>query len=130
MKQKLPRVLFIKTENISVSNTPAQKRRRILPEYAFRKRFEKREEPDGAVPPVGFENRSGAFGARGPRRSPAGIHGEAKGSEVTSVLTVLFRVGWWSRWSPACTVSTVALAPADGVSDEGGARRRGLKWLN
>src|SRR4051812_12001908 len=56
MKQKLSRVLFIKTENASVSNTPAQRRRRILPECAFRKRFEKREKPDGAVPPVGFEN--------------------------------------------------------------------------
>src|SRR3954465_3880337 len=56
MKQKLPRVLFIKTENASVSITPAQSGKRIFPECAFRKRFEKREKPDGAVPPIGFEN--------------------------------------------------------------------------
>src|SRR4051812_33652604 len=75
MKQKLPRVVFIKIENVSVSNTPAQKRRRILPECAFRKRFKKREKPDGAVPPVGFENgrrfwrqRAAAIAGGDPRR--------------------------------------------------------------
>src|SRR3954463_3577076 len=79
----------------------------------------------GRSHPSGLKT-NGAFGAREPRRSPATIHGEAEGSEVTSVLKALLRVGWWSSWSPACTVSTMALAPADGGSDEDGAHWREL----
>ena len=56
MKQKVSRVHFIKSENVLVKNTPAQRGRRILPKGVFRKRFEKREKADGEVPPVGFEN--------------------------------------------------------------------------
>src|SRR4051812_34527362 len=106
MKQKLLRVLFIKAENVSDSNMPAQRRRRILPDYAFRKRFEKERNLTGWSHPSGLKT-NGAYGARELRRSPAAIHGEAEGSEVTSMLRVLLRVGWWSSWSPACTVSTV-----------------------
>src|SRR3954465_6320549 len=69
---------------------------------------------------------SGLAGARGPRWSPAAIHGEVGRSEVTSVLRVPFRVGWWSRWLPGSTTSAVAPAPADGGSGVVGGRRREL----
>jgi len=40
MKQKSSRVLTEKTENGSIGNAQAQRRKRILPEGAKRKRFE------------------------------------------------------------------------------------------
>ena len=90
-------------------------------------------EADRRVPPVRFKYSNGAAefaGAREPRWSPAAIHGEAGGSEGTSVLRVPFRVGWWWWWSPASTTSTVSLAPADGGSGGCGLRRRGLQRSN
>src|SRR4051812_7997054 len=130
MKQKLSRVLFIKTENTSVPNTPVERRKRILPEGVCRKRFKKNKTLTGWTHPSGLKTEAEVFGARGPRRSPAAIHGEAGGSEGTSVLRAPFRVGWWWWWSSASTTSTVAPAPANGGSGVDGARRRGLQALN
>ena len=62
MKQKSSRVLTEKTENASAGNAQAQRRRRILPEGANRKRFaNKRTEADMQGPHVRFER---------PRRRP------------------------------------------------------------
>ena len=64
-------------------------------------------------------------GARELLWSPAAIHGEAWGSEVTNVLTVSFRNGGWWCWSPVSSTSTAVSTPADGGSGVDGARRRG-----
>ena len=134
MKQRRSRGLFEKAENASVRNTPAQRGKHTLPEGAFRKWFEgKEKEADGGVPPVRFKCSNGAAefaGAREPRWSPAAIHGEAGGSEGTSVLRAPFRVDWWWWWLPVSTTSTASFAPADGGSGGRGARRRGLQRLN
>src|SRR3954469_11051927 len=68
MKQKLPRVLFIKTENASVPNTPAQRRKRILPEGVFRKRFENNRNLTGRSHPSGLRQRAAAIAGGDPRR--------------------------------------------------------------
>ena len=103
-------------------------RRRTLPEGAFRKRFGKRENTVEGVPLVRFKFSKGEtklVGAREPRWSPAAIHGEAGGSEGTSVLRAPFRVGGWWTWPSESTTSTATLSPADGGSGEGGT----LRWL-
>ena len=78
------------------SDYASPKRKRILPEGASRKRFERESrEANGGVPLVRFKCSNGAAefaGAREPRWSPAAIHGEAERSESTSVLRVPFRV--------------------------------------
>ena len=56
MKQKSSRVLTEKTENASVGNAQAQRRKRILPKGANRKRFaNKRTEADTRGPHVRFK---------------------------------------------------------------------------
>ena len=73
---------------------------------------------------------TGLDGARELRWSPTAIHGEAGGSGVTFEISAPFRVcGWW-WWSPKSTVSTAALAPADGGSGGRGPRRRVLRRAN
>ena len=61
MKQKRNRDLTEKTENASVGNAQAQRRKRILPEGANRKWFaNKRTEVDTRGPHVRFEKLAGA----------------------------------------------------------------------
>ena len=80
---------------------------------------------------LNFQTReTGRDGAREMRWSPAAIHGEAGGSDGTFVISAPFRVGGWWWWSPASTVSTAALAPADGGSGSRGSRRRELRGSN
>ena len=95
MKQKSSRVLTEKTENASVGNAQAQRRKRILPEGANRKWFaNKRTEADTRGPHVRFEKLAGA---RRLRWMPASNHGELGGSEGTKSFSVSFRVGgWWT----------------------------------
>ena len=60
MKQKTSRGSLIKTENVPVLNTPAQRGKRILPEGASRKRFNREgREADGGVPLVRFKLSNG-----------------------------------------------------------------------
>ena len=122
MKQKSSRVLTEKTENASAGNAQAQRRRRILPEGANRKRFtNKRTEADTRGPHFRFEKLAGA---RRLRWTPASNHGESGRSESTKRFSVSFRVvGWWT-WSSESTTSTATLSPADGGSGDGGE----LRW--
>ena len=122
MKQKSSRVLTEKTENASAGNAQAQRRRRILPEGANRKRFaNKRTEADMRGPHVRFEKLAGA---RRLRWTPASNHGELGETEGTKSFSVFFRVGgWWTR-PTGSTTSTATLSPADGGSGEDGE----LRW--
>ena len=122
MKQKSSRVLTKKTENASVGNAQAQRRKRILPEGANRKRFaNKRTEADMRGPHVRFEKLAGA---RRLRWTPASNHGELGETEGTKSFSVFFRVGgWWTR-PTGSTTSTATLSPADGGSGEDGE----LRW--
>ena len=122
MKQKSSRVLTEKTENASAGNAQAQRRKRILPEGANRKRFaNKRTEADTRGPHVRFEKLAGA---RRLRWSPALNHGETGRSECTKSFSVSFRVGgWWTRPTEG-TTSTATLSSADGGSGDGGE----LRW--
>ena len=122
MKQKSSRVLTEKTENASAGNAQAQRRKRILPEGANRKRFaNKRTEADMRGPHVRFEKLAGA---RRLRWTPASNHGELGETEGTKSFSVFFRVGgWWTR-PTGSTTSTATLSPADGGSGEDGE----LRW--
>ena len=122
MKQKSSRVLTEKTENASAGNAQAQRRKRILPEGANRKRFaNKRTEADMRGPHVRFEKLAGA---RRLRWTPASNHGELGGTEGTKSFSILFRVGgWWTR-PTGSTTSTATLSPADGGSGDDGE----LRW--
>ena len=122
MKQKSSRVLTEKTENASAGNAQAQRRKRILPEGANRKRFaNKRTEADTRGPHVRFEKLAGA---RRLRWTPASNHGELGETEGTKSFSVFFRVGgWWTRPTGSST-STATLSPADGGSGEDGE----LRW--
>ena len=122
MKQKSSRVLTEKTENASAGNAQAQRRKRILPEGANRKRFtNKRTEADMRGPHVRFEKLAGA---RRLRWTPASNHGELGETEGTKSFSVFFRVGgWWTRRTGS-TTSTATLSPADGGSGEDGE----LRW--
>lgn len=94
---------------------------------------EKNERLTGGSHPSGLNiqtRETGLVGARELRWSPTAIHGEARGSGGTSVFSTSFRVGGWWWWSPASTVSTAALAPADGGSGSRGPRRRELRGSN
>ena len=94
---------------------------------------EKTERPTGGLHLSGLNfqmGKTGRDGAQEVRWSPAAIHGEAGGSDGTFVISTSFRVcGWW-WWSPAGTVSTAALAPADGGYGGRGTRRRELLGSN
>ena len=128
MKQKSSRVLTEKTENSSVGNAQAQRRKRICPKAPTENvSREKRIEADGGGPHVRFEKLAGA---RRLRWTPASNHGELGETEGTKSFSVFFRVGgWWTRPTGSST-STAVSTPADGGSGVDGARRRGLQRLN
>jgi hypothetical protein len=89
-----------------------QSRKRTQPEYANRKRFEKRREADRGGPPVRFENGSPA--PESLRRSPATNHGELEGKKGTGVLRGMDRVGEKWKESTGSTTATTSSSPADG----------------
>ena len=122
MKQKSSRVLTEKTENASVGNAQAQRRKRICPKVPTENGSkENRIEADRRGPPVRFKKLAGA---RRLRWTPASNHGELGGSEGTKSFSVFFRVGgWWTR-PTGSTTSTATLSPADGGSGDGGE----LRW--
>ena len=94
---------------------------------------EKNERLTGGSHPSGSNiqmRETGLVGARELRWSPTAIHSEAGGSGGTSVFSTSFRVGGWWWWSLVSTVSTAALAPADGGSGSRGPRRRELQGSN
>ena len=122
MKQKSSRVLTEKTENGSIGNAQAQRRKRICPKASTENgsRWNKTE-ADTRGPHVRFEKLAGA---RRLRWTPASNHGESGGSEGTKSFSLFFRVGgWWTR-PTGSTTSTVTLSPADGGSGDGGE----LRW--
>ena len=122
MKQKSSRVLTEKTENASVGNAQAQRRKRICPKAPTENGSkENRTEADRRGPPIRFKKLAGA---RRLRWTPASNHGKSGGSEGTKSFSVSFRVGgWWTRPSES-TTSTTTLSPADGGSAGGGE----LRW--
>ena len=122
MKQKCSRVLTEKTENASVGNAQAQRRKRICPKAPTENGSkENRIEADRRGPPVRFKKLAGA---RRLRWTPASNHGELAETEGTKSFSVFFRVGgWWTR-PTGSTTSTARLSPADGGSGEDGE----LRW--
>ena len=122
MKQKSSRVLTEKTENASVGNAQAQRRKRICPKASTENgsRWNKTE-ANTRGPHVRFEKLAGA---RRLRWTPTSNHGELGETEGTKSFSVLFRVGgWWTR-PTGSTTSTATLSPADGGSGEDGE----LRW--
>ena len=118
MKQKSSRVLTEKTENTSVGNAQAQRRKRICPKAPTENGSEEnRIEADRRGPPVRFKKLAGA---RRLRWTPASNHGELGETEGTKSFRVR---GWWTR-PTGSTTSTVTLCPADGGSGEDGE----LRW--
>ena len=91
MKQKSSRVLTEKTENASVGNAQAQRRKRICPKAPTENGSkENRIEADRRGPPVRFKKLAGA---RRLRWTPASNHGELGETEGTKSFSVFFRVG-------------------------------------
>ena len=122
MKQKSSRVLTEKTENASVGNAQAQRRKRSCPKAPTENGSqENRIEADRRGPPVRFKKLAGA---RRLRWTPASNHGELGETEGTKSFNVFFRVGgWWTR-PTGSTTSTATLSPTDGGSSEDGE----LRW--
>ena len=122
MKQKSSRVLTEKTENASVGNAQAQRRKRICPKAPTENGSkENRIEANRRGPHVRFEKLAGA---RRLRWTQASNHGELGETEGTKSFSVFFRVGgWWTR-PTGSTTSTATLSLADGGSGEDGE----LRW--
>ena len=89
MKQKSSRVLTEKTENASVGNAQAQRRKRICPKAPTENGSkENRIEADRRGPPVRFKKLAGA---RRLRWTPASNHGETRRSECTKSFSLPHR---------------------------------------
>ena len=122
MKQKSSRVLTEKTENASVGNAQAQRRKRICPKAPTENGSkEDRIEADGRGPPVRFKKLTGA---RRLRWTPASNHGELGEMEGTKSFSVFLRIGGWWTHPTGSTTSTATLFPAGGGSGEDGE----LRW--
>ena len=63
MKQKVSRVYFIKTENVSVTNTPVQRGDVFCPK-AFSENASKRRKADGGSHPSGLKTKTGHWRPR------------------------------------------------------------------
>ena len=124
MKQKTLRGLSRKVQKtIRIRKRICQN---MLSENGLKKRTERLT---GGSHPSGLNiqtRETGLVGARELRWSPTAIHGEAGGSGGTSVFSTSSRVGGWWWWSPASTMSTAALAPADGGSERAAGVK--LEW--
>ena len=122
MKQKSSRVLTEKTENGSIGNAQAQRRKRICPKASTENGSkENRIEAGRRGPTVRFKKLAGA---RRLRWTPASNDGNLGETEGTKSFSVFFRVGgWWTR-PTGSTTSTATLSPADGGSGEDGE----LRW--
>ena len=100
MKQKVSRGQLVKTENASAKKPSTAKGDVLCPKaFSDNASFRKDRKADSGSHLSCLNFQMGGtrlVGARELLWSPAAIHGEAWGSEVTNVLTVSFRNGgWW-----------------------------------